>query len=144
MMLRHGVALLSRSSAAAAAALARPSSSRRLLLPTAAAAVGTRAMGTVTYSPPTAKIGQPAPTFKAVREGVRFCGGVDRSVGPCFVILNPPLPPYNNFAYIPYNTWQGAVVDGEIKQVSLEDYKGSWTVVFFYPKDFTCVFVFVV
>lgn len=30
-------------------------------------------------------------------------------------------------------------MDGEIKQISLEDYKGKWTVVFFYPKDFTYV-----
>lgn len=36
-------------------------------------------------------------------------------------------------------TPQGAVVDGEIKHISLEDYKGKWTVVFFYPKDFTYV-----
>ncbi len=36
---------------------------------------------------------------------------------------------------------QGAVVDGEIKKVDLADFKGSWTVVFFYPKDFTCVAV---
>lgn len=28
---------------------------------------------------------------------------------------------------------------GEIKQVSLSDYKGKWTVLFFYPLDFTFV-----
>jgi alkyl hydroperoxide reductase subunit AhpC len=32
-----------------------------------------------------------------------------------------------------------AVVKGEIKQVSLEDYKGKWVVLFFYPLDFTFV-----
>ena len=31
------------------------------------------------------------------------------------------------------------MVDGEIKKVSLEDYKGKWVAVFFYPKDFTYV-----
>lgn len=32
-----------------------------------------------------------------------------------------------------------AVVDGEIKTVSLDDFKGKWKVLFFYPKDFTFV-----
>lgn len=32
-----------------------------------------------------------------------------------------------------------AVVKGEIKPVSLEDYKGKWVVLFFYPLDFTFV-----
>lgn len=30
-----------------------------------------------------------------------------------------------------------AIVDGEIKQVSLADYKGKYVILFFYPKDFT-------
>jgi hypothetical protein len=30
-----------------------------------------------------------------------------------------------------------AVVDGEIKSVNLEDYKGNYVILFFYPKDFT-------
>lgn len=30
-----------------------------------------------------------------------------------------------------------AIVDGEVKQVSLEDYKGKYVILFFYPKDFT-------
>uniref|UniRef100_A0A7S0QX20 thioredoxin-dependent peroxiredoxin n=1 Tax=Pyramimonas obovata TaxID=1411642 RepID=A0A7S0QX20_9CHLO len=33
----------------------------------------------------------------------------------------------------------GAVVDGEITSISLDDYKGKWVVLFFYPKDFTFV-----
>lgn len=33
----------------------------------------------------------------------------------------------------------GAVVDGEIKKISLSDYKGKYVVLFFYPKDFTFV-----
>eukprot|EP00195_Chlamydomonas_chlamydogama_P017252 CAMPEP_0202901860 /NCGR_PEP_ID=MMETSP1392-20130828/15023_1 /ASSEMBLY_ACC=CAM_ASM_000868 /TAXON_ID=225041 /ORGANISM="Chlamydomonas chlamydogama, Strain SAG 11-48b" /LENGTH=394 /DNA_ID=CAMNT_0049588503 /DNA_START=49 /DNA_END=1233 /DNA_ORIENTATION=+ len=33
----------------------------------------------------------------------------------------------------------GAVVDGEIKKISLTDYKGKYVVLFFYPKDFTFV-----
>ncbi|KAL4424932.1 hypothetical protein ABPG77_009661 [Micractinium sp. CCAP 211/92] len=32
-----------------------------------------------------------------------------------------------------------AVVDGEVKQVSLADYKGKYVILFFYPKDFTFV-----
>lgn len=33
----------------------------------------------------------------------------------------------------------GAVVEGEISSVALDDYKGKWVVLFFYPKDFTFV-----
>jgi len=32
-----------------------------------------------------------------------------------------------------------ALVKGEIKEVKLEDYKGKWLVLFFYPLDFTFV-----
>lgn len=32
-----------------------------------------------------------------------------------------------------------AYVDGQIKKVSLDDYKGKWTIIFFYPADFTFV-----
>ncbi len=32
-----------------------------------------------------------------------------------------------------------ALVKGEFKNVSLEDYKGKWLVFFFYPLDFTFV-----
>lgn len=32
-----------------------------------------------------------------------------------------------------------AFMDGEIKDVSLTDYRGKWTVLFFYPLDFTFV-----
>lgn len=49
------------------------------------------------------------------------------------------IPRY--FTYYNETHAQGAVVDGEIKQISLEDYKGKWTVVFFYPKDFTYVVI---
>ena len=31
------------------------------------------------------------------------------------------------------------VVNGEFQEVSLEDYKGKWLVLFFYPLDFTFV-----
>ncbi len=30
-------------------------------------------------------------------------------------------------------------VDQEIVQISLEDYRGSWVILFFYPSDFTFV-----
>ncbi|PLR76918.1 alkyl hydroperoxide reductase [Bacillus sp. V3-13] len=32
-----------------------------------------------------------------------------------------------------------AFFGGQIKQISLEDYKGNWVVLFFYPSDFTFV-----
>ena len=32
-----------------------------------------------------------------------------------------------------------ALVKGEIKEISLEDYKGKWVALFFYPLDFTFV-----
>ena len=32
-----------------------------------------------------------------------------------------------------------AVVNGEIKDISLDQYKGKWLVLFFYPLDFTFV-----
>ncbi|GEN47102.1 hypothetical protein AHA02nite_28780 [Alkalibacillus haloalkaliphilus] len=32
-----------------------------------------------------------------------------------------------------------AIVNGEIQQVNLEDYRGSWVVLFFYASDFTFV-----
>merc|ERR1712225_174560 len=32
-----------------------------------------------------------------------------------------------------------AVVDGDFKKISLDDYKGQWLVFFFYPLDFTFV-----
>jgi alkyl hydroperoxide reductase subunit AhpC len=32
-----------------------------------------------------------------------------------------------------------ALLKGEFKEVKLEDYKGKWLVLFFYPLDFTFV-----
>ena len=32
-----------------------------------------------------------------------------------------------------------AVVNGQIKELSLDDYEGKWKVLFFYPLDFTFV-----
>ncbi len=32
-----------------------------------------------------------------------------------------------------------ALVKGELKEVSLDQYKGKWLVLFFYPLDFTFV-----
>jgi alkyl hydroperoxide reductase subunit AhpC len=32
-----------------------------------------------------------------------------------------------------------ALVNGEFKELKLEDYKGKWLVLFFYPLDFTFV-----
>jgi hypothetical protein len=64
---------LLRRSLAATSALATPQTTRSAAV---AASTTTRAMGTVTYSPPAVKIGKPAPDFTAVRVlgGVRFDG----------------------------------------------------------------------
>ena len=32
-----------------------------------------------------------------------------------------------------------ALVDGDIKDISSDDYKGKWLVLYFYPLDFTFV-----
>lgn len=37
------------------------------------------------------------------------------------------------------NFYAEAFIDGQIKKVSLNDYKGKWTILFFYPADFTFV-----
>ncbi len=34
---------------------------------------------------------------------------------------------------------QAVVGDGEVKEISLGDYKGKWVVLFFYPADFTFI-----
>lgn len=43
--------------------------------------------------------------------------------------INHPAPKFEAEAFI----------DGQIKKVSLDDYKGKWAVLFFYPADFTFV-----
>lgn len=48
---------------------------------------------------------------------------------PPTVFVGQPAPQFS----------AGAVVDGEIKNISLSDYKGKYVVLFFYPKDFTFV-----
>ncbi|GAX76560.1 hypothetical protein CEUSTIGMA_g4006.t1 [Chlamydomonas eustigma] len=48
---------------------------------------------------------------------------------PSSVFVGKPAPDFST----------NAVVDGEIKKVSLSDYKGKYVVLFFYPKDFTFV-----
>jgi NADH-dependent peroxiredoxin subunit C len=45
------------------------------------------------------------------------------------VNINEKAPEFN----------ENAFVDGEIKKISLSDYKGKWVVLFFYPADFTFV-----
>ncbi|GLB59951.1 hypothetical protein NCCP133_20830 [Cytobacillus sp. NCCP-133] len=32
-----------------------------------------------------------------------------------------------------------AIIDSQIKKVNLENYKGKWVLLFFYPSDFTFV-----
>lgn len=34
---------------------------------------------------------------------------------------------------------ENALINGEIKKISLEDYKGKWVILFFYPADFTFI-----
>lgn len=43
--------------------------------------------------------------------------------------IGRPAPEFTTQAYF----------DGDIKEVSLRDYRGKWTVLFFYPLDFTFV-----
>ncbi|MBT4376916.1 peroxiredoxin [archaeon] len=43
--------------------------------------------------------------------------------------INHPAPTFNAEAFH----------EGQIKKISLEDYKGKWTILFFYPADFTFV-----
>ena len=45
------------------------------------------------------------------------------------VKINHPAPAFLLEAYH----------NGEFKQVKLEDYKGKWVVIFFYPADFTFI-----
>lgn len=45
-------------------------------------------------------------------------------------MINQPAPQF---------TVQGVFDGGEVKEVSLKDYKGKWVVLFFYPLDFTFV-----
>lgn len=44
--------------------------------------------------------------------------------------IGKPAPNFENVT---------AYQDGEFTKVSLEDYKGKWTVLFFYPRDFTFI-----
>ncbi len=46
-----------------------------------------------------------------------------------FLAINHPAPDFTAEAYH----------EGKIKKVSLEDYRGKWVIVFFYPADFTFV-----
>ncbi|NCN86888.1 peroxiredoxin [archaeon] len=43
--------------------------------------------------------------------------------------INYPAPKFSAEAF----------VDGQIKKISLDDYKGKWKIIFFYPADFTFV-----
>lgn len=43
--------------------------------------------------------------------------------------INKPAPEFN----------ENALINGEIKKISLSDYKGKWVVLFFYPADFTFI-----
>jgi len=58
-----------------------------------------------------------------------LCAGGGISYPPSKVFVGQPAPGFS----------AGAVVDGEITTLSLDDYKGKWTVLLWYPKDFTFV-----
>ena len=38
-----------------------------------------------------------------------------------------------------FYTYIQAVVDGDFQEIALEDYRGKWLIIFFYPLDFTFV-----
>jgi alkyl hydroperoxide reductase subunit AhpC len=48
---------------------------------------------------------------------------------PAFASVQSPAPFWRTTA----------LVDGDFKTISSEDYKGKWLVLFFYPLDFTFV-----
>lgn len=47
------------------------------------------------------------------------------------------MPMINHIA--PHFTSQAVFDSGEVKEISLSDYKGEWVILFFYPLDFTFV-----
>jgi hypothetical protein len=48
-------------------------------------------------------------------------------------LIRKPLPAFSNVAVMP---------DQEFKTLTNEDFKGSWTVLFSYPLDFTCEYLY--
>ena len=52
----------------------------------------------------------------------------------CSAGVPPPLP---TIATTRILLPPAAIVNGEVKQVSLEEYKDKYVILFFYPKDFT-------
>ncbi|KAI8613558.1 thioredoxin peroxidase [Chytriomyces sp. MP71] len=57
-----------------------------------------------------------------------------------FFSATPSLSHYFARVQLPAPSFSGpAVVDNEFKNISLDDYKGKWVVLFFYPLDFTFV-----
>jgi len=45
------------------------------------------------------------------------------------VNINDPAPDFN----------ENALINGDIKKISLDDFKGKWLILFFYPADFTFI-----
>ena len=54
---------------------------------------------------------------------------IDRSIVFPELRIGEPAPGFSTEAFL----------DGQVKKISLEDYKGKWVILFFYPADFTFV-----
>ena len=67
------------------------------------------------------EVQKPAPAFKAQVKVTKFSVYGQHKLTSAVLILNQ------------------AVVNGDFKEVSLDDYKGKYVVLFFYPLDFTFV-----
>jgi peroxiredoxin (alkyl hydroperoxide reductase subunit C) len=59
----------------------------------------------------------------------RSSGTIENNGGIKMVKINKSAPPFTEDAF----------VEGDIKKISLDDYRGKWVVLFFYPADFTFV-----
>lgn len=136
-------ALVGASDAMASAAAAGGATSRALGTATApsfaAASDADLSNFAVFYPEPEAEVGEAAPSFSLPGEGGGQGGLCRRQSCAAGSVAGdgdappntlrrrscslPPAPP--------------AIVNGEVKDVSLEDYKGKYVLLFFYPKDFT-------
>ncbi len=89
------------------------------------------------YDTPDAFVGRPAPFFKG--KGAYSGFG---SPHACCIAHNIHTHTHTH-THTDTHT-HTAVVDGEFKDISLDDYKGKFVVLFFYPKDWCVVMVLTV
>lgn len=132
---------------AAAAATGSASGSRRALgtasAPSFAAASDDLSNYAVFYPEPEAEVGEAAPTFTLPGERRHaWHAGVSQGALRC-----RPCTPRRRRCRLAVDRFftmrarpcctAAAIVNGEVKDVSLEAYRGKYVLLFFYPKDFT-------